>query len=405
MICFEYRAACTDGSVVAGTLSGNNQQDVIRQLRALGQIPIRIDESTRNIRTGSSRLSVRRRKISERDIADMTRELATLLRAGMPVDRALGVLTTLAENPELETLLDDVRSEVKGGSSLANAVARHDKVFSRLYINLLRAGESGGALEIVLERLAEHLDRNYETRATIQSALIYPLVLVFVAFVSVFILLGYVVPQFTEMFESAGEALPLSTRITIAAGNFLQSWGWLLIVAVVLGGLMVKRQLSQDATAYRWHNLALSLPLAGTIILKNEVSRFARTLATLLQNGIPILKALGIVKDTMSNRVLADGLDEVVSRMTEGQSLAEPLASKTRFPAFAVQMIRVGEESGDLPEILMQVAETYDRDTQVTIKRSLALLEPILILGLGALIAGVIISILVAILGVNELVI
>jgi len=405
MICFDYRAACTDGSVVAGTLSGTNQQDVIRQLRALGQIPIRIDESTQDKRTGSSRLSVRRRKISERDIADMTRELAILLRAGMPVDRALGVLTTLAENPELETLLDDVRSEVKGGSSLANAVARHDHVFSRLYINLLRAGESGGALEIVLERLAEHLDRNYETRATIQSALIYPLVLVFVAFVSVFILLGYVVPQFTEMFESAGEALPMSTRITIAVGNFLQSWGWLLIVAVVLGGLLIKRQLAQDATAYRWHNLALSLPLAGTIILKNEVSRFARTLATLLQNGIPILKALGIVKDTMSNRVLAEGLDEVVSRMTEGQSLAEPLASKTRFPAFAVQMIRVGEESGDLPGILVQVAETYDRDTQVTIKRSLALLEPILILGLGALIAGVIISILVAILGVNELVI
>ena len=405
MICFDYRAACTDGSVVAGTLSGTNQQDVIRQLRALGQIPIRIDESAQDKRTGSSRLSIRRRKISERDIADMTRELAILLRAGMPVDRALGVLTTLAENPELETLLDDVRSEVKGGSSLADAVARHDQVFSRLYINLLRAGESGGALEIVLERLAEHLDRNYETRSTIQSALIYPLVLVFVAFVSVFILLGYVVPQFTEMFESAGQALPLSTRITITVGNFLQSWGWLLVVALVLGGLFLKRQLAQDATAYRWHNMALSLPLAGTIILKNEVSRFARTLATLLQNGIPILKALGIVKDTMSNRVLADGLDEVVSRMTEGQSLAEPLASKTRFPAFAVQMIRVGEESGDLPGILMQVAETYDRDTQVTIKRSLALLEPILILGLGALIAGVIISILVAILGVNELVI
>jgi len=320
MICFDYRAACTDGSVVAGTLSGTNQQDIIRQLRALGQIPIRIDESTQDKRAGSSRPSFRRRKISERDIADMTRELAILLRAGMPVDRALGVLTTLAENPELESLLDDVRSEVKGGSSLANAVARHDQVFSRLYINLLRAGESGGALEIVLERLAEHLDRNYETRATIQSALIYPLVLVFVAFVSVFILLGYVVPQFTEMFESAGEALPLSTRITIAAGNFLQSWGWLLVVAIGLGGLLIKRQLAQDATAYRWHNLALSLPLAGTIILKNEVSRFARTLATLLQNGIPILKALGIVKDTMSNRVLAEGLDEVVSRMTEGVS-------------------------------------------------------------------------------------
>ena len=404
MMNFEYRAACADGSVVAGNLTGINQRDVIRQLRALGQIPIRIDESTQDLRPKSSRLSFRKRKVSDRDVADITRELATLLRAGMPVDRALGVLTTLAENPALATMLDAVRDEVKGGSSLADAVARHDQVFDRLYINLLRAGESGGALEVVLERLAEHLDRNYETRSTVQSALIYPLVLVFVAVLSVFILLGYVVPQFTEMFESAGAALPVSTRITIAAGNFLQSWGWLLITAGILGGHFIKRQLAQDATAYRWHNLALSLPLAGTIIIKNEVSRFARTLATLLQNGIPILKALAIVKDTMSNRVLADSLDEVVSHMSDGQSLSDPLKA-TRFPAFAVQMIRVGEESGNLSEILMQVAETYDRDTQVTIKRSLALLEPILILGLGALIAGVIISILVAILGVNELVI
>ena len=404
MMNFEYRAACVDGSVVTGNLTGINQRDVIQQLRALGQIPIRIDESTQDSRPKSSRLSFRRRKVSDRDVADITRELAILLRAGMPVDSALGVLTTLAENPALATMLDDIRDEVKGGSSLADAVARHDQVFDRLYINLLRAGESGGALEVVLERLAEHLDRNYETRSTVQSALIYPLVLVFVAISSVFILLGYVVPQFTEMFESAGAALPTSTRITIAAGNFLQSWGWLLITACVLGGLFIKRQLAQDATAYRWHNLALSLPLAGTIIIKNEVSRFARTLATLLQNGIPILKALAIVKDTMSNRVLADGLDEVVNRMSDGQSLAEPLKA-TRFPAFAVQMIRVGEESGSLSEILMQVAETYDRDTQVTIKRSLALLEPVLILVLGALIAGVIISILVAILGVNELVI
>jgi len=199
MMNFEYRAACADGSVVvvAGSLTGINQRDVIRQLRALGQIPIRIDESTQNSRPKSSRLSLRRRKVSDRDVADITRELATLLRAGMPVDRALGVLITLAENPALATMLDDIRDEVKGGSSLADAVARHDQVFDRLYINLLRAGESGGALEVVLERLAEHLDRNYETRSTVQSALIYPLVLVFVAVLSVFILLGYVVPQFT----------------------------------------------------------------------------------------------------------------------------------------------------------------------------------------------------------------
>lgn len=405
MITYQYKAACNDGSVVAGTLTGGSREDVVQQLRALGQIPIRVDKSAQTSQRRSLSLGRRRRKISERDVADMTREMATLLRAGMTIDRALGILATLGDSTALSATLDEVRERVKQGMTLADAMNEHDAVFSRLYINLLRAGESGGALEIVLERLAEHLDRNIDIRDSLQSALIYPAILVFVAIVSVFILLGYVVPQFTEMFDSVGQALPLSTRITIGVGKFLQSWGWSLGLGVVAGVLLLQRQLANSASAYRWHELLLRLPLAGVVIQKIEVARFARTLATLLDNGIPILKSLNIVKETMSNLVLARGLDEVVSRLAEGQSLAEQLAKSTRFPPFAIHMIRVGEESGNLPEILLQVASTYDRDTAVTIKRSLALLEPMLILFLGALIAAVIISILVAILGVNELVI
>jgi general secretion pathway protein F len=279
------------------------------------------------------------------------------------------------------------------------------KVYSRFYVNLLRAGESSGTLELVLERLAEQMEANKEVRDTLTSAMIYPAILVFVAVTSILILLGYVVPQFTQMFDDVGQVLPLSTRITISIGEALQSYGWLLFGIVAMTVLSIQRQLQNDNGAYKWHQRLLRLPLAGPIIVKMEVARFARTLSILLHNGVPLLKALSIVKETMSNRVLAAGIERVASSLRDGQSLANTLAESTDFPPFAIRMIGVGEQSGNLQEILTQVADTYDRDTQTTIKRSLALLEPMLILVLGVIIAAVIISILVAILSVNDLVI
>lgn len=402
---FRYKAATPDGSVSDGVLTGESREHIVCQLRALNQIPIRIDEAKPEKQARTFRLRSARSKITEQQVADVTRELGTLMRAGMPLDRALGILATLAANDPMGEVVSDLRESVKQGRSLAAAIEAHPRVFSHFYVNLLRAGESGGALETVLERLADHLDKNIEIKNEIKSALVYPVVLIGVAVISIFILLGYVVPQFSEMFENVGQALPLSTRITIGTGEFLRDWGWLLAVSAVLGVMVLKRQLNNPKQAYGWHQRMLSTPIVGELVLKIEVARFARTLATLLQNGITLLKALTIVGNTMSNRVLATGLERVVSGLREGQSLADPLAEATQFPAFAVHMIKVGEESGNLPEILLQVANTYDRDTQVTLKRALALLEPVLILVLGAIIAAVIISILVAILGINELVV
>jgi len=405
MMRFEYKAAAADGSVVGGVLAGESREQVIGQIRAQGQIPIRIDEA-RPVpvrRRGASLLP--RRKISEQQVSDATRELSTLLRAGVPLDRSLGILASLSGSDALGSVLSEIRNNVKRGAAFSDAAAAHDKVFGRFYVNLLRAGESAGALEIVLERLADHLDRSIEIKNALKSAMVYPAILVVVAILSILILLGYVVPQFTEMFDSVGEALPLSTRITIGVGEFLQNQGWLLAAAVLLCGLVLRRQLSDPVRSLAWHRRVLAAPLLGGIVLKIEVARFARTLATLLDNGIPLLKALTIVKDVMPNRALATSLEQVAAGLREGQSLADPLAKSTPFPAFAVHMIKVGEESGNLAEILSQVAATYDRDTTITMKRSLALLEPVLILVLGAVIAAVIISILVAILGINELVI
>lgn len=401
---FKYKAATADGSIVDGTMAGNSREHVVAQLQSLGQIPIRVDVSTNR----SSRIVLqarRRKKVTEQQIADSTRDLATLLRAGVPLDRALGIMISLAAESPMASLLDDIRQRVKQGASLADAMENQGKVFSRFYINLLRAGESSGTLELVLERLAEQMESSKEVRDELISALIYPAILVFVAVASILILLAYVVPQFTQMFEGVGQVLPLSTRITIGIGEALQRYGWLLILLAAGTTWTIRRQLQSESGAYKWHKRLLGLPIAGPIIIKMEVARFARTLSILLHNGIPLLKALSIVKETMSNRVLAAGIERVAGRLREGQSLAKPLAESTDFPPFAIHMIGVGEQTGNLQEILLQVADTFDRDTRTTIKRAMALLEPMLILVLGTIIAAVIISILVAILSVNDLVI
>lgn len=404
MATFQYKAAAADGSVVVGVLSGTTREHVVEQLQALGHTPIRVDESSDQSRKKPT-WQLRRKRVTQEQIADSTRELSTLLHAGLPLDRALSILISLSDGSALQELLDNVRRRVKEGATLADAVEEQGPVFSRFYVNLLRAGESGGALEVVLERLANHMERSKEVRDTLISALVYPAILVVVAFLSIFLLLGYVVPQFAQMFDGVGQVLPLSTRITIAVGETLQQYWWLLALLIAAAIWIVRRQLTNTSSSYKWHAWSLRLPIVGAVIVKMEVARFAHTLRILLNNGIPLLKSLSIVKETMGNRVLAKDLERVVGSLKEGQSLAEPLAETTHFPSFAVHMIRVGEESGNLQEILLQVATTYDRDTQITIKRSLALLEPMLILILGVIIAAVIISILVAILSINELVI
>ena len=404
MLTFEYKAATADGSIVKGVHVGNSRGDVVRQLHALGHIPIRVDETAQPTKS-KNKFRIRRQRITQDNITVATRGLGTLLRAGLPLDRALSILITLEDGSPLGEILGNIRTRVKQGSTLADAIEKQGSVFSRFYVNLLRAGESGGALEIVLERLAEYMESNKEVRDALISAMIYPAILVFVALTSIFILLGYVVPQFAEMFEGVDQLLPLSTRITVGIGEALQSYGWLMLALAGAAIWYLRRQLRLPENLFRWHALLLKLPIAGELILKIEVARFARTLSTLLQNGVALLKALSIVKDTMGNRALAESLEHVTAGLREGQSLAEPLAKFTNFPAFAIHMVRVGEESGNLQQILTQVASTYDRDTRTTIKRTLALLEPVLILVLGAIIAAVIISILVAILSINELVI
>ena len=401
---YRYKAVAPTGEAQEGEMEGLGQSAVVERLQEMGLIPIRVEEAAASADTGSAGKSLfRKNRISQADIAVFTQEIATLLRAGLPLDRSLGILIGLSANPQVLQLLTQVRNDVRGGAALSAAMEAQTGVFSRFYLNMIRAGEAGGALDVVLQRLSEFMERSKELRETVKSALIYPAILIGVAVLSIAVLLVWVVPQFTQMFEESGKALPLPTQIVIAAGDIVQHYWWVLILGAIGIYSWFAGQLRQAETRYRWDKRFLALPLVGDLVAKLEVARFARTLGTLVGNGVTLLTALSIAKETLSNTVISASLGIVANQLKEGQGLGKPLMETGLFPKLAVHMVMVGEETGRLQEMLIRIADVYDREVQNAVKRMLALMEPVLILGLGLVIGGIIMSVLVAILSVNDL--
>ena len=401
---YRYEAVDASGEVVRDELDAATLDAAIVRLRDQGLLPLAVNEAKSGFLRGGfgQPLFSKRRALSRKTIALLTQQLASLLHAGMPLDRALTILIGVTEDEQAKPVLERVQEKVRGGSSLADALEVQG-VFSRFYLNMVRAGEAGGALDVVLKRLTEFLERSQALRETVTSALIYPIILLSVSALSVIILLTFVVPQFQRLFADAGKALPLATQIVIAVGDGFRYYWWVGAILVVLLSAVVRRQLGQPESRARWDDRFLRLPLFGDLIAKVETARLSRTLGTLLGNGVSMLSALTIVRETLSNQVLAGALGEVAEHVKTGRGLADPLLEAGRFPKLAVQMIRVGEETGQLQEMLLQVADTYDGEVQTAVKRMLTLLEPALILGLGVIIAGIIMSILVAILSLNDL--
>ena len=405
---FDYRAAAADGAVAQGQIEAADEGAAVRRVQAMGLIPIQVKHSRGGTAQGaSSRLFTPvfgPRGAGREAVAAMTRELATLLRSGLPLDRALEILIGMASADAMRTMLARIREDVRGGAPLSRALEAHPAQFDRFFVGMVRAGEAGGALGLALERISEHMERAKELRDTVISALIYPAILVLASVTSVLLLLIFVVPQFTELFAQSGKALPLPTLIVIRAGEWLRAWWW----ALPLGALLVWRYAvwtQQDVERKRaWDARLLRLPLAGDLAMKVEVARFARTLSTLLTNGMPLLAAMGIVIETIGNRVVVEGLGTAREQLQAGRGLSKPLLEQGVFPPLAVHMIGVGEETGRLDEMLQRIANVYDREVSTAVKRLLALLEPVMILGLGLVIGGIIISILMAILKVNSLV-
>jgi len=398
---FTYKAVNSLGETEEGIRDAADEQLLITALQSEGYIPIRVTPANSRSFLG---LGAKQSKLSQKDIALLTGELATLLESGLPLDKSLQVLIDLTEdNERLSKLIARVLDKVKGGASLADALEQQAGIFSKFYLNMIRAGEAGGSLDDVLTRMSDYLERSQELKDTVSTALIYPAILLVMSLASLFVMLTFVVPQFTEMFESAGKALPVSTQIVVGLANWLQSYWWALLAGIISISSYMKFQLADPIRKKVWDGRFLKLPLAGTIITNKETANISRTLGTLLGNGVSILSALVIVRETVDNLVLASAIADAEEQLKQGKHLSDALLEKRLFPKMAMQMIKMGEETGRLEEMLLRVATIYDKQLRVAIQRLLAFLEPALIITLGLMIAGIIVSILLAILSVNDL--
>ena len=410
---YRYRAVSSSGEVAVGEIDAANEGAIVDQLRDRGLMPMQIAHATGSAPVAAggtaSAKSPRRswfepKHVTRDQLLAVTRELATLLRAGLTLDRALEILIGLAPTPAVAALLQGLRDDVRGGKALSQALDARREVFSRFYVNIVRAGEAGGALGEVLQRLADTMERNKELRESVKSALIYPSLLVAVAVVSVAILLVFVVPQFESTFAQAGKALPIPTQVVVVIGKFMRGYWWALLGLGFLFVMWYRRRGLLPAVRRHRDGKRLRMPLVGDLLAKVETARFARTLATLLGNGVTLLSGLAITKETMTNTVMAEALDGVTAKLREGKGFGRPLAETGLYPRLATQMILVGEESGRLEEMLGRVADVYDREVQAAIKRFLAVLEPAMILSLAVLIGGIVFSILMGVMGMSELV-
>ena len=387
---------------------------VARQLRDRGLVPVSIqDGSTPGSAPTASpsalialaRQDTRRSKgpVTHADVLALTSELAIMLRAGLALASSLRVLIDMSHKPSVARMLQQVLDDVKGGAPLSRALARERHLFGDFYLNMVRSGEASGELATVLARLVEHMERLRALRDSVVSATIYPAILLGVAVVSLIAMLGFVVPQFEKLFTEMGDALPLATRIVMRAGQIFRDWGVEIAVVAALVGWTGMRWLRSPRGKAWWQARVLFVPLLGRLMLRFQLNLFARTLGTLLGNGVPMLTALDIATETVGNLVLRQALGSVAPAVKEGGRLVDALAATGIFEPLAINLVRVGEETGRIGPMMLELSNIFNREVENGIRRTLTLIEPLLIIVLGLLIAGIIVSIMLGILSINDL--
>lgn len=403
MALFHYKAATSAGDVLEGEMEAADRKDVVRRLQAQGHVPIRADAVHASMTSSPRKGLLRRRNVSRRDVEVFTLELAALVRAGLAVDKGLDILVEIEPPGPRRDLLRDLQTDVRGGMPFSDALARRDRLFSRFYISMVRAGELSGAMENALLRLADFLERARELRQEVGNALLYPLILVFIALLSMAVILGVVVPRISAMFEDSGQTLPWFTNLVIGVAGMVQDYGW-MIGAVIGIAYLYARQFGNDpAVRKKWDGYLLSIPLLNTLLSEIEASRYTRTLGTLLENGVNLLDALEVSRQVVGNYAIASRLDRVSARVRQGEGLARPLMESRAFPSLASHLVRVGEETGSVDGMLLHLATIYEHQVQNTTKRMVTLLGPILILGLAVFIAAIMFALVVPILSINDL--
>ncbi|RYF31707.1 MAG: type II secretion system F family protein [Comamonadaceae bacterium] len=410
---FAWRAAASSGQIQEGHLTAVGAAAVLKHLRERGLTPLNVDEVVEgggaSVAQGDSPVAVQRKRradkgpVSSADVLALTSELAIMLRAGLALDNALRVLIDMSHKPSVAALVKATLEAVKGGTPLSRALSQRRDLFGDFYINMVRSGEASGQMSAVLDRLVEHMERQRSLRESVISATIYPAILLGVAVLSLIAMLGFVVPQFEKLFTDMGDALPLPTRLVMSMGQAFTNYGLVIgIVALVLCGLIL-RWFKSPAGRGWWQARLLRLPLMGSLALKYQLTLFSRSLGTLLGNGVPMLTALHIATETVGNTVLQRALAKVAPIVKEGGKVVHAVAATGIFEPLAINLIRVGEETGRIGPMMLELANILNREVETGIKRLLTLVEPVLILVLGVLIAAIIVSILLGILSINDL--
>ena len=400
---FEYKAVDPSGETVQGTMEAVSVEMVVLKLQEAGNIPLQARESGSG-GFGFANLRFGRRGMHAREVAAFTQQLSTMLAAGLPLDRSLQVLLDLAENDRVKRTVAEIRDRVRQGGSLSDALDEQHGAFNRLFVNMVRAGEVGGTLDVTLARLTQYLERSRDLKDSVISALIYPVLLLVLAAGSLVLLLVYVIPQFTPIFEELGGDLPLITKLVLGVGAVLQNFWWGIILLSVLAVTWFRRMLADADKRFAWDGRVLSMKWVGDLVGKIETARLTRTLGTLLSNGVPLLAALSIAQNVITNTVLRRDINDSAREVKTGGGLARNLAKGGRFPRLALQMISVGEETGQLDTMLLKVSDTYDIEVRNTIDRLLSVFTPVVTLLLAVLIGTIVLSVLVAILSINDLV-
>jgi general secretion pathway protein F len=398
---YRYKAIGTNGEIVEGQMDAASREEVVGKLQDAGNLPLEASEAGAGGGSGLGAL-FRSAEMTPAEVNAFTQQLATLLGAGQPLDRALQILLDLPDRPSARRVIERIREAVRGGSSLSAALEQQHGVFSRLYVNMVRAGEVSGSLHDTLQRLTEYLDRMRSLRASVVNALVYPAIILAAVLGLVVLLMFYVVPQFKPIFADLGGELPLLTRFLLATSDFLLAWWWLGPVAIGLVAWWLNRQWA-DPERRRWlSERILELGALGRLVQKVETARMARTLGTLVRNGVPLLTAMSIVRNVAGNVVIAEAIDRAAEDVKVGSGLAWSLGQTKRFPRLALQMIQVGEESGELEAMLGRVADTFDQEVRNAVDRLVAMLVPAVTAFLGVVVLVVMLAILQPLLGLSQ---
>ncbi|MFW6067505.1 MAG: type II secretion system inner membrane protein GspF [Myxococcota bacterium] len=406
MAVYEWRGIDAGGKTVKGIRDADNPKALRNLLRRDGVLVTEVMEESEARKRKAREVDFGKmfRRVSAQDVAVTTRQLATLLKAGIPLVEALTALIDQLEHPELKSAFTQTRDRVNEGSSLADALKAHPKIFSPLYVNMVAAGEASGTLEAVLARLADFLENQASLRGKVIGALIYPVIMIFITIGILIIMMTVVVPKVTAIFQDFDQVLPWHTRMLIFLSDMMTNWWfvWLGLIAVAVYGF--RRWKSTEEGTAKWDRWILRSPLFGKLLVMVAVSRFARTLATLLASGVPILRAMEITRNVLGNRELEQVIDQARANVREGESIAKPLKQSGRFPPLVTHMIAIGERSGQLEEMLENVAQSYDQQVDVRVNAMTRLLEPMVILVMGVMTGGIAFSVLMPLLQINEFV-